>query len=163
MEIMNDRGKRMNSFQDLSLNVKKQTRFMERVSFILLSLLLLIVSPAYAAGPGGIDTNLKLWLDASDIDGDGISEGFLEDGLVQDGANYDVATWVDKSANGENVTQGTANDRPRLVLDQFGATADTLKTLTKLLVSFCVLQLLIGLLTTQYLSFFKRQIQPHYR
>jgi len=117
MEIMNDRGKRMNSFQDLSLNVKKQTRFMERVSFILLSLLLLIVSPAYAAGPGGIDTNLKLWLDASDIDGDGISEGFLEDGLVQDGANYDVATWVDKSANGDNVTQGTANDRPRLVLD----------------------------------------------
>ena len=57
--------------------------------------------------------NKALWLDAADIDGNGIQAGAGEGGLV----NGVLATWVDKSGNGRNATQATVDLRPLLVLD----------------------------------------------
>ena len=57
-----------------------------------------------------LSTNLALWLDADDLDGDGIPEGNAEDGII-DGK---VATWVDKAAdNGtQNASQTNSGEQP---------------------------------------------------
>ena len=57
--------------------------------------------------------NKALWLDAADIDGNGIQAGAAEGGLV----NGALATWVDKSGNGRNAVQSNSDLRPVLVLD----------------------------------------------
>ncbi|MEI7445692.1 MAG: calcium-binding protein, partial [Burkholderiales bacterium] len=54
-----------------------------------------------------------LWLDAADLDGDGVQEGLLEAGLNGSG----VATWVDKSGNGRNAVQATTGWQPQLVVN----------------------------------------------
>ncbi|MFK8075616.1 MAG: LamG-like jellyroll fold domain-containing protein [Granulosicoccus sp.] len=60
--------------------------------------LLSVVSADASAAPGGVDPSARrLWLDASDIDGDGISGNDPAHGAG-------VATWVDKSGNGNNAT-----------------------------------------------------------
>ncbi len=48
---------------------------------------------------------MVLWLDANDIDGDGNVANDPADGNA-------VATWVDKSSNGFDLTQGTPDDQP---------------------------------------------------
>ncbi|MFG6448763.1 PA14 domain-containing protein [Roseateles sp. BYS180W] len=48
------------------------------------------------------------WLDASDVDGDGVVEGINETGLV---AGNKLTTWVDKSGNGYNFTQTTSGNQ----------------------------------------------------
>ena len=59
-------------------------------------------------------TGKALWLDAADINGNGIQEGAAEAGLV----NGQVATWVDKSGNtGRDALQTLADLRPLLVMD----------------------------------------------
>ncbi len=60
---------------------------------------------------GTIVTNgLKLWLDADDIDGDGVVEGFSEDGLI----GSDVSIWKDKSGNGADCISVTGSGLPTL-------------------------------------------------
>lgn len=54
-------------------------------------------------------SNITLWLDAEDVDGDGTPEGLSETGLV----GSEVATWADKSGQSNDVT-GAA--RPDLTL-----------------------------------------------
>ena len=55
--------------------------------------------------------DIVLWLDGEDIDGDNTPEGLSESGL----SGSEVAIWVDKSGQGNDVT-GTA--RPDLLLNQ---------------------------------------------
>jgi len=59
---------------------------------------------------------LALWLDGADLDGDGVAEGMAEGGQTG-GA---VATWADKSGTGRSVGQGTAANRPTLILNGIG-------------------------------------------
>jgi hypothetical protein len=59
---------------------------------------------------------LALWLDGADLDGDGVAEGMAEGGQTG-GA---VATWADKSGAGRSVGQGTAANRPTLILNGIG-------------------------------------------
>lgn len=59
-----------------------------------------ITSPADITGG-----NLKLWLDANDIDGDGNGGNNPSNGSS-------VATWTDKSGNTKNATNGDAAHRP---------------------------------------------------
>ncbi|MCV2355711.1 hypothetical protein LNV09_16320 [Paucibacter sp. B2R-40] len=54
-----------------------------------------------------------LWLDAADLDGDGIQEGALESGLV----NGLVNVWKDKSGNARDAVQNTWNQEPTYVLN----------------------------------------------
>lgn len=59
---------------------------------------------------------LELWLDSNDIDGDGVSEGASESGLVSGvtdcgSAITCVAQWIDKSGKGNNATQATVARR----------------------------------------------------
>ena len=58
-------------------------------------------------------SNLKLWLDGNDLDGDRITEGLSEDGLT----GTAVGTWVDKSGAGNNATQGVGGDQPSYTMD----------------------------------------------
>ena len=59
---------------------------------------------------------LKTWLDATDIDGDGVSEGLAETGL---GASGNVVTWADKSGSNNPLSSllggGGANNQPGYV------------------------------------------------
>jgi hypothetical protein len=59
--------------------------------------------------------DLKLWLDANDVDGDGTSEGMDEATLN----GSDVAIWTDKSGNGANVIEVAGKGIPTLVQNQF--------------------------------------------
>ena len=60
---------------------------------------------------GTIVTNgLKLWLDADDIDGDGIVEGLSENGLT----GSDVSVWKDKSGNGADCISLSGSGLPTL-------------------------------------------------
>ena len=61
-----------------------------------------------AALPG-----LALWLDAADLDGDGIAEGTAEAGLTATG----VATWADKSGNNRAATQTGWDNQPQWMID----------------------------------------------
>ena len=60
-----------------------------------------------------VTTGLRLWLDANDIDGDGVPESAGEAGIV-DG---NVMTWVDKAdADGvQSASQSNAAEQPKLV------------------------------------------------
>jgi hypothetical protein len=59
---------------------------------------------------------LALWLDGADLDGDGVAEGMAEGGQTG-GA---VESWADKSGAGRSVGQGTAANRPTLILNGIG-------------------------------------------
>ena len=65
-----------------------------------------------AAAP--LTNNLVLWVDAEDLDGDGVAEGLGESGL----SGAFVTTWVDKAPDrGVNTaTQGITADQPLLQL-----------------------------------------------
>ena len=52
-----------------------------------------------------------LWLDAADLDGDGVREGLAENGL----SNGQVVTWVDKSGLSRNAVQLDTNLQPTFV------------------------------------------------
>jgi len=67
-----------------------------------------------AADAGPITNNLVFWVDADDLDGDGVAEGALESGL----SGGLVTTWVDKAPDrGVNTTtQGTLANQPLFVL-----------------------------------------------
>lgn len=60
-------------------------------------------------GPGGIgeidgSSKLEVWFDATDLDGDGISEGTSESGQ-ENGA---ISLWADKSGHGYDLSTGSA-------------------------------------------------------
>ena len=59
--------------------------------------------------PGG----LTLWLDAEDLDGDGVAEGALESGLSN---GSEIDQWSDKSGNANHVTADVDSQRPNYVL-----------------------------------------------
>lgn len=54
------------------------------------------LSFAQIVGPAGVSSGIRLWLDASDLDGDGIVEGIGESGIVI-GLDTNVVEWRDKS------------------------------------------------------------------
>lgn len=82
-------------FQDSIHRIKVQL-----ILFGVLFLLLFIVLPTAAQSPGGVNTNLSLWLKA-------------DAGITTVGGN--VSAWADQSGNGNNATQGTAANRPAYV------------------------------------------------
>ncbi|MEO6279813.1 PA14 domain-containing protein [Roseateles sp.] len=59
-------------------------------------------------------SNLSLWLDAADLDGDGVQEGIAEAGHTADGR---VAMWRDKSGGAHDATASNGAFEPTLVLD----------------------------------------------
>ncbi len=59
-----------------------------------------------------INQDLILWLDADDIDGDGISEA-LSEGNVVSGNLVDY--WVDKSSTSSNLSQTSSGNQPTLI------------------------------------------------
>jgi hypothetical protein len=74
-----------------------------RLSFVSLFILMLgTTGPATAQtfAPSDI-SNLILWLDATDLDGDGTQEGLAEGGLAN---GNKVATWNDKSGNNHHAS-----------------------------------------------------------
>ena len=71
-----------------------------RISILLLVFLSSVVfsiRPVAANGPVGISTDVLLWLDASDIDGDNDPSNDPADGDL-------ISVWVDKSGNGNDAT-----------------------------------------------------------
>lgn len=68
---------------------------------------------AALSDPTGL-SDLTLWLDGEDIDGDGTAEGLFEAGQ----AAGQVSTWVDKSGAGNNVT---ATATPTLTLNELNS------------------------------------------
>ncbi|MBZ8141341.1 hypothetical protein CLD22_15730 [Rubrivivax gelatinosus] len=62
--------------------------------------------------------NLALWLDAADLDGDGLQEAAGESGLTAAGSVY---VWRDKSGNGRDATASHGNYQPTLVLDSLNS------------------------------------------
>jgi trimeric autotransporter adhesin len=69
-----------------------------------------VADPSTVTGISGLAT----WLDATDLDGDGISEGLNEAGITSGAGN--LAVWADKSGRGNNFTQSAdATARPSLV------------------------------------------------
>lgn len=76
-------------------------------------------------------SNLKLWLDGNDLDGDGTAEGLSEAGLT----GTAVGTWADKSGSGNNATEINAIWRPTYTLNSqngkanlsFDGTNDTMQ------------------------------------
>lgn len=61
-------------------------------------------------GPGGIGSRtgtstLESWFDANDLDGNDVFTDNPANGTA-------VSSWIDKSGNANNMTQGTANNRP---------------------------------------------------
>ena len=60
-----------------------------------------------------------MWLDGTDVDGDGVAEGLAESGL-NGGA---VATWTDKSGSSHSATQASATQQPHLVENQLNGNA----------------------------------------
>ncbi|MCB0187932.1 MAG: calcium-binding protein, partial [Caldilineaceae bacterium] len=70
-------------------------------------------------------SNLKLWLDGNDLDGDGTAEGLSEAGLTGSA----VGTWADKSGAGYNITNietapsyatNQLNNRSNVLFDSAG-------------------------------------------
>ena len=84
--------------------------FKNTVKGILVGVLYFVCSTTNAQSPGGVSSTLTLWLDAQDIDADGLAEGASETGII----SGEVATWSDKSGQSNDVT-GT--DRPSLSLN----------------------------------------------
>ena len=70
---------------------------------------------AECVGGDIVTDNLKLWLDANDVDGDGSNEGLNESTL--NGA--DVTIWTDKSGNAADVIEVAGQGLPTLVENQF--------------------------------------------
>ncbi|MCE4553518.1 PA14 domain-containing protein [Pelomonas sp. P8] len=64
--------------------------------------------------PTQLGSALSLWLDAADLDGDGVQEGVAESGLTADGRVY---VWRDKSGGGHDATASNGAYEPQLVLD----------------------------------------------
>ncbi|RZL33733.1 MAG: hypothetical protein EOP35_17195, partial [Rubrivivax sp.] len=58
--------------------------------------------------------NLALWLDAADLDGDGVQEGLAESGLTADGR---VFVWRDKSGGGRDATTSNGAYEPQFIAD----------------------------------------------
>ncbi|WP_457421253.1 beta strand repeat-containing protein [Roseateles sp. P5_E7] len=67
-----------------------------------------------AAWTPGQLSNLTVWLDAADLDGDGVQEGINESGHTADGR---VAVWRDKSGGAHDATASNGSFEPLLVLD----------------------------------------------
>ncbi|MEX0866025.1 MAG: LamG-like jellyroll fold domain-containing protein [Pirellulales bacterium] len=66
--------------------------------------ILLFVATARNATAIPVTNGLQLWLDATDLDGDGVSEGLAESGLT----GTTVNTWVDKSPAALTAVSSTA-------------------------------------------------------
>ncbi len=83
---------------------------MQKISIVLMCLVWLSmcgISDAAVVSPPHLG-NLGLWLDASDLDGDGLEEGILESGI-----NSGVVTnWMDKSGEGNHAHQSVVASRP---------------------------------------------------
>jgi hypothetical protein len=77
---------------------------------------LLLPSPAYADGPAGIDSGIKLWLDAA-VTSTLFSDETCTTAITGDG--QDVACWQDKSGNGANVTEVSGSGIPTYRTNQF--------------------------------------------
>ncbi len=70
--------------------------FSKSLSFVLFAVGLFCASLTFAqVGPAGVNANIQLWLDASDLDGDGIIEDMAESGLNP--ADSSITEWRDKS------------------------------------------------------------------
>lgn len=68
--------------------------------------------------------HVLMHLDASDLDGDGVAEGFAEDGLSGSGGAYQVTNWVDKGSLGHNVSQADTSMQPWYRLTGLNAGGD---------------------------------------
>lgn len=73
--------------------------------FVLVPIFLIAQSPA------NISSELVLWLDAEDLDGDNIPEALSENGLT----GSEVMTWIDKSGQGNDVS---GVNRPDIIMNQ---------------------------------------------
>ena len=76
---------------------------------------LFVSSLSFGQGPAGISADLRLWLDASDLDGNGTVDGVSEGGLF--GVPDSVTTWVDKSAEGADFILESGADNPVYLAD----------------------------------------------
>ena len=101
--------KRFTTFQnDLFAKLKKA--LLSRFKLIGLTALLFSFHTLWAqTGPAGVNTDIKLWLDASDIST--LYQNTAGTTPVTDEGDP-VAMWEDKSGLGQHVTQGTVNRQP---------------------------------------------------
>jgi len=85
--------------------------FLKKQAMILMAILglvLLMPLSVWAAGPGGIDTNLQLWLKAD-------AGAYTDTGCTSAAADTnDVACWQDQSSNNYTVKQATGANQPNL-------------------------------------------------
>lgn len=63
-----------------------------------------------------VTSGLRLWLDAQDLDGDGVAEGLGESGL----SGIAVTSWGDKAGTADNATQGNVAKQPIYLTSGFG-------------------------------------------
>lgn len=90
------------SFQKniLSANNQSHNHFSMTISRVLSAVFLLggllVSSFSFGqTGPAGVNANIKLWLDASDLDGDGVFEDMAENGVSA--VDSSITEWRDKS------------------------------------------------------------------
>ncbi|MEQ6118269.1 Ig-like domain-containing protein, partial [Reichenbachiella sp. MALMAid0571] len=92
------------------MRICKVFEYISYIRFIWIFFLLgtVLITESKAQSPGGVSSSLQLWLNAGDLDADGIVEGSSEAGLSS-GA---IQTWADRSGGARNLTQGTPGNRP---------------------------------------------------
>lgn len=78
--------------------------------------------PSYSFTPTSL-SGCSIWLDATDLDGDGTMEGNGESGL----SNGMVASWNDKSGNNRHATASGASAMPKLTVTATGDNLSTVK------------------------------------
>ena len=74
-----------------------------------------VADPSSITSIGGLTT----WLDATDLDGDGTSEGLSESGVLN--VSGTLNGWTDKSGSGNNFLQSTNGRQPTLVMNGMNA------------------------------------------
>lgn len=94
-------NERLLLFQDIKTSNNQPVKplspnkFRFKAYVVLLALLFVSIVSFGQTGPAGVNGGIRLWLDASDLDGDGIIEGMLESGVSP--TDSAVTEWRDKS------------------------------------------------------------------
>lgn len=91
-------------------NYQVATRTLQALAIVFPLIVFITLESTAQVGPGGVNSGIVTWVDASDIDGDGITNDQPTDGSV-------VTSWIDKSGSGNNGTTLTGQQSPTLQSD----------------------------------------------
>src|SRR5688572_16513404 len=93
-------------------NYQPANKILDAFAFVILLFVFIGMSFKTNAqvGPAGVNSGIVTWVDAGDIDGDGLTNDQPADGAT-------VSTWNDKSGNGKHATTLSGQQSPSLQSD----------------------------------------------